>query len=84
MNALKRYLINILILLDLATNSIVLFGSPEETISSRSAKARNAGKRWGCVLCRFLDWCQPNHCNLALMPASAGDDAIIPDDKVSQ
>ena len=33
------------------------------TISSRAAFARDAGKRWGCVLCKVLDAIQANHCN---------------------
>lgn len=36
-------------------------GDEDETISSRAAKARLKGKRWGCILCRFLDWLDPNH-----------------------
>jgi hypothetical protein len=32
-----------------------LFGGyPDETISFRSATARDQGKRWGCVLCKLL------------------------------
>ena len=37
-------------------------GSEDETISSRAGKAARKGKRWGCVLCRLLDWFEPNHC----------------------
>lgn len=32
------------------------------TISSHSALAAKRGKKWGCVLCRFLGWLNPNHC----------------------
>ena len=46
-----------------------LFGGDEdETISSRAAKARMKGKRWGCLLCRFLDWLAPNHCANSIEP----------------
>ena len=46
-----------------------LFGGDEdETISSRAAKARMKGKRWGCLLCRFLDWLDPNHCTNSIEP----------------
>lgn len=38
-------------------------GSEDETISSRAARARDRGKRWGCVLCGVLDWLDPNHCS---------------------
>jgi hypothetical protein len=41
-------------------------GRVNETISARAAKARNAGRRWGCVLCRVLGWVQPRHCDRAL------------------
>ena len=43
-------------------------GDEDETISSRAAKARMRGKRWGCVLCRFLDWLDPNHCTNSIEP----------------
>ncbi len=35
-----KYILNILITIDQAINSIVMFGAPDETISSR------AGRRW--------------------------------------
>src|SRR5579864_2968264 len=48
-------------------------GDPDETISSRTAKAREAGDEWACVFCRFLTWCQNtlfrkpgDHCTGAL------------------
>jgi hypothetical protein len=68
----KRYLLNWLVLLDQAGNTL-LGGSPNETISSR------AGKAWGCILCKLLDYIQPNHCAIA-MAVQVGDDAVIPDD----
>lgn len=37
-------------------------GSEDETISSRAAKAARKGKRWGCVLCHWLDRIDPGHC----------------------
>lgn len=37
-------------------------GDPDETISSRANRARGEGRRWGCVLCRLLDWLAPDHC----------------------
>lgn len=77
MNHLLRYMMNWLILLDQALNTLAA-GSPNETISERAAKARNKGKRWGCVLCRFLNWINPGHCDNALT-STIGDDAIIKD-----
>lgn len=43
-------------------------GHEDETISSRAGKAARKGKRWGCLLCRFLDWFEPNHCELSIEP----------------
>ena len=84
MNPIARYFLNWLILLDLAGNTLA-GGSPNETISERSAKARNAGKEWGCVMCAFLGWCASklarrpvDHCADALK-STIGDDAVIPD-----
>jgi hypothetical protein len=79
MSKIGRYLLNLAILLDEAANTLV-GGSPNETISERAAKARNAGRRWGCVLCRALNWINPGHCDNALA-STIGDDAVIPDGK---
>lgn len=40
----------------------VLNGDPDETLSSRSARAQEKGKRWGCVLCKLLDYLEKDHC----------------------
>lgn len=77
MKAISRYLMNWLLLLDQASNTLA-GGSPNETISERAAKARNAGRTWGCVLCRVLGWINPGHCDNALT-STIGDDAIIKD-----
>lgn len=37
-------------------------GSEDETVSSRAGKAAQSGRRWGCVLCRVLDWFDKDHC----------------------
>lgn len=37
-------------------------GSEDETISSRAARARDNGRRWGCILCKLLDAIDSNHC----------------------
>ena len=37
-----------------------------ETISHRAALARNNKKLWGCVLCKFLNVFQKDHCDKAL------------------
>lgn len=58
---LIRYFWNLLIALDQFANAM-LAGDPDETISSRAAKAQEKGRRWGCVLCRLLDVVDPGHC----------------------
>jgi hypothetical protein len=42
------------------------------TISCQAALARNAGKKWGCVLCTMLDDVDPNHCDDALKKPIGG------------
>lgn len=37
-------------------------GSEDETVSSRAGKAAQRGHKWGCLLCRMLDWFDPRHC----------------------
>lgn len=63
---MKRYLLNVLVVLDIAINVIVFASRDVETLSRRSAKARNKGKRWGCVLCGALDRFAADHCNKSL------------------
>jgi len=77
MTKIGRYLLNYAVWLDEGVNT-VFGGSPNETVSERAAKARNAGRKWGCILCRFLNWINPGHCDDALT-STIGDDAVIPD-----
>jgi hypothetical protein len=37
-------------------------GELGEYVTTRAYQASLQGNRWGCWLCRFLDWLQPNHC----------------------
>jgi hypothetical protein len=71
------YLWNLLVSLDQFINTFLL-GDPDETISSRAAKAQLKGKRWGCTLCRLLDFVQKDHC-LKSIEADEGAQAIIKD-----
>jgi hypothetical protein len=80
----ESYSLNVAISLDEFGNAIT-GGDPEETISSRAAKARNAGRVWGCVLCKFLGYVATkiagkptDHCTLSLA-ANEGANAVIPD-----
>lgn len=64
----KRYLINILLWIDIGCNVWLFAGSPYETISSRAGKRRDKGDRWACVLCRFLDRFDTRHCDKSEVP----------------
>lgn len=57
-----KYFWNILVSLDQLVNTL-LGGDPDETISSRAAKAKLNNKKWGCLLCKLLDRIDPNHCD---------------------
>jgi len=76
-NVIERFGVNLLILIDEAANTLT-GGDPGETISSRAGKAMTKGKAWGCILCKFLDLFQKDHCLKSLEPY-AGGDAVIPD-----
>lgn len=56
-----RYFLNIAIWLDQGVNTLT-GGDPDETVTSRAAKAARRGHRWGCVLCRLLDKIHRGHC----------------------
>jgi len=73
----KRYGWNLLIVLDEVGNTLT-FGDPQETISSRAAKAKANKRVWGCVLCRFLDLFQKGHCDKAI-DNNVGSRAVIAD-----
>ena len=74
---MKRYILNVLIALDQFGNALAA-GDPDETISSRAGKAQRAGRRWGCVLCKCLDWFERDHCAKSI-EADEGADAVLAD-----
>lgn len=74
---MRKYLLNLLIALDQGVNTF-LGGDPDETISSRAGKGQAQGKRWACVLCRFLDWFQRDHC-VKSIERNEGADAVVAD-----
>lgn len=41
-------------------------GHEDETISERAARAQRQGTPWACVLCKFLDNFDKNHCGKSL------------------
>lgn len=58
---LRRYGLRILIAADQFGNTI-LGGDPDETISDSLYRHKLEGKRFACVLCRFLDLFEQDHC----------------------
>lgn len=40
-------------------------GSEDETISSRAGRLMGT-TRWACVLCKVLDWLDPDHCKKSI------------------
>ena len=58
---MKAYVVNILVGMDQLANAI-LGGDPMETISFRAALAQEDGAKWGCLMCKFLNLFQNNHC----------------------
>ncbi len=56
----EDYLKRALIGLDTFIN-VLTDGDPDETISSRSARAAERGKKWGVILSKFLDIFQKDH-----------------------
>lgn len=59
------YLLNWLIWLDEGINTL-RGGDPGQSLSVASAIARNQGKTWGCIFCKFLNAISKDHCDKAL------------------
>ncbi len=71
---LCKYVLNLLLALDRATNTI-FGGDPKETISSRAGKLQNR-VWWAKGLCWVLNKLQTNHCKDAEDP-TVGSDRIV-------
>lgn len=65
MKAVGRYIWAIGVALSILLNAVT-GGEAFETMSYRSAKARRDGRRWGCLLCQFLDTIHRDHCERTL------------------
>ena len=74
MKKVKKYLMNLLILLDLGLNTVLL-GDPQETLSSRLGKAASEGNRLAYYACRCLAWFDKAHCR-GSVDKDEGDRAI--------
>jgi hypothetical protein len=51
---IRRYLLNIILWLDIGINVLLLGGSPYETCSSRAGKQADKGAAWACTFCAML------------------------------
>lgn len=71
---MRRWVWNLLVSIDQLGNTL-LGGDPDETISSRSAKAAQAGYWWGRLVCHILSWFDPDHCTKSLEP-DEGENAL--------
>ena len=69
-----QFLLNLLNLLDHTLNFLLL-GDADETVSARTARARNAGAHWATKVCEFLSYAtrlvtfgeiDHDHCAVAL------------------
>lgn len=67
-NMIKRYILNILIYIDIGIN-VLFCGSPHETVSSRAGKLADAGNPIACRFCAFLAAVLgPQHCQNSEVP----------------
>lgn len=66
------YLENVAKVVDVDADTVLLCDPKVETFSRRAGLARDAGKRWGCIVCKVLDWAalkffgQKDHCTAAV------------------
>lgn len=58
-NAVKAW--NVLKAFDRLGN-VLLNGKDTEMISTRAARAKREGRRWGCILCKILNELEKDHC----------------------
>ena len=66
---LRRYLLNILVWIDIGFNVWFFGGSPYETMSSRAGKQADKGVVWACKFCAILaKLLGPQHCKNAEVP----------------
>ena len=72
-----RYFWNILIAIDQLVNTI-FGGDPDETISSRTEKAKQRGQKWAIYLSKFLDLFEKDHTKKSL-EADEGKDQLLDD-----
>lgn len=65
----RQYAVNGLVMIDHVGNTI-LGGSPNETVSQRTARAELDGQRWAHVACAIMGWFNKDHCAWSLTPGT--------------
>ena len=66
-----RYTRRVLVATDEWVN-VLIGGDLDDTISARCARARDKGIWVGCIICKFLDLFQKNHCDIVLGKVKQG------------
>lgn len=61
----SRYALNVLIAIDQLVNAI-LFGDPDETLSSRIGKNAEKGHKFSIFMSKVLDWFEKDHCKKSM------------------
>ncbi|MBA8881713.1 hypothetical protein [Phyllobacterium myrsinacearum] len=61
LTALWIYIYRVFIAIDRTVNTVLL-GDLDQTISYRAATAWAEERKWGCYLCRILDFIHREHC----------------------
>lgn len=62
---MKKYFWNVLVSLDQLVNTI-LFGDPDETISSRLGKRARRGEKFAVFICKILNFFDKCHCEKSI------------------
>lgn len=82
--SIRQIFINWALWLD-KTGNIILLGNPNETISRRTARAREAGHKWAVRACWVLSKVFGyDHCTFALEPGTIGTEVWAWSDNFSQ
>jgi hypothetical protein len=81
---IRRLTLNWLLWID-KTGNVLLLGNPNETISRRTARARDAGEKWARRACWVLSKVLGHdHCGKALEPGTIGTEIWAWSDNFSQ
>ena len=72
------YIRNVGISLDRFLNALLFFGLADQTVSYHAATEQAKGKRWACILCKWLSWTvETNHCTRTLTGENTKEFASI-------